>query len=327
MNIYRGVLPGAVTAKRTVVTIGSFDGLHVGHRQILSRTIDIAKEREAVPVAVTFDPHPRSFLSGDQRNISMLYSFDERMQLICGAGIDNIFVIDFNDAFRNLSPKRFVEEYVLKTWNASHVVAGYDHTFGKDRSGDHESLITLGREYGFGVEIVQPVIINDQVVSSTAIRRLIMEGDMPLANAMLGRKFSLTGRVVRGFGRGRRMGCPTANLSEFAAGKIVPRDGIYAAIVEVSGYAYPAAVSIGFNPTFGGQMHSVEAHILDFDADLYDRAVTLRFVRRLRGEIKFSGEEALSAQMKQDISDIRGILSEEGFSLEPQRKIPLENVI
>lgn len=327
MQIYKGVLPASVTANKTVVTIGSFDGLHVGHRQILSRAIEDAKVRGATPVAVTFDPHPRSFLAGDQRNISMLYSFDERMQLIFSAGIEHIFIIEFNDTFRNLTPKRFVEEYFLKNWNVAQVVAGYDHTFGKDRAGDHESLISMGREYGFGVDIVQPVIMNDQVVSSTVIRRLIMEGDMPLANAMLGRKFSLTGRVVRGFGRGRRMGCPTANLSNFPAGKIIPRDGIYAAIAEVSGFAYLAAVSIGFNPTFGGQMHSVEAHILDFDSDLYDRAMTLRFVKRLRGEIKFSGEEALSAQMKQDISDIRGILSEEGFSMEPHRKIPQENVI
>jgi riboflavin kinase / FMN adenylyltransferase len=327
MYVYKSALPAELTANKTVVTIGSFDGLHLGHRKILGRTIEIASEHGATPVAVTFNPHPRSFLAGDQRNISMLYSFDERIQLLCSAGIDHIYVIEFSDAIRQLTPKRFVEEFVLKTWNSSHVVAGYDHTFGKDRAGDRESLIAMGREYGFGVEIVHPVILNDQVVSSTVIRRLIMEGDMPTANAMLGRKFSLAGRVVRGFGRGRRMGCPTANLAEFPAGKIVPRDGIYAAIAEANGYAHPAAVSIGFNPTFGGQMHSVEAHILDFDADLYDRAITLRFVKRLRGEIKFSGEESLSQQMKQDISDIRGILSDEGYSLEPRRLMPQENVI
>lgn len=327
MHVHKGELASTIRSNGTVVTIGSFDGLHAGHRQILSRVISLATDRRATPLAVTFDPHPRSFLAGDQRNISMLYSLDDRLKLMKSAGIDNVYIVEFNDAVRNLTPRRFIEEFFLRTWNAVQIVAGYDHTFGKDREGDHESLIAFGREYGFQVEIVPPVIMNDQVVSSTAIRRLIMEGDLPLANAMLGRKFSLTGRVVRGFGRGRRMGCPTANLTEFGAGKIVPRDGIYAAIAEIAGFSYPAAVSIGFNPTFGGQMHSVEAHVLDFDADLYDRTVTLRFVKRLRGEIKFSGEEALSAQMKQDVSDIRGILSDEGYTLEPRPLAPHEHVI
>jgi riboflavin kinase/FMN adenylyltransferase len=278
-------------------------------------------------MAVTFDPHPRSVLLGSEQNISMLYSFNERVDLVCRTGIDHIYVINFDESFRKLSPREYAEKIVLGKWNAGHIVAGYNHSFGKDRSGDHESLISLGNEFGFGVEIVPPVVVQDEVVSSTAIRRHIMEGNMPLANAMLGRKFSFTGRVIRGFARGRRMGCPTANLGEIEHGKIVPRDGIYAAIAELSDYAYPAAVSIGFNPTFGGQRHSIEAHLLDFDADIYDRTLTLRMVKRLRGEIKFSGEEALATQMKQDVADIRSILSEEGYSLEPRRLTPQENVI
>ncbi|NUO18234.1 bifunctional riboflavin kinase/FAD synthetase [bacterium] len=320
-------MSSTIRSAGTVVTIGSFDGLHMGHRQILNRVMNNAQQRGAVPMAVTFDPHPRSFLAGDQRNISMLYSLEERLKLIETVGIEHVYIIEFMESIRNLTPRKFVEQFFVKNWNAVQIVAGYDHTFGKDREGDHESLLSLGKEYGFQVEIAPPVIMNDQVVSSTAIRRLIMEGDLPLANQMLGRKFSLTGRVVRGFGRGRRLGCPTANLSEFGSGKIIPRDGIYAAIAETGGYAYPAAVSIGFNPTFGGQMHSVEAHILDFDSDLYDRLVTLRFVKRLRGEIKFSGEEALSAQMKQDVQDIRSILTEDGYSMEPHKLAPLTNAI
>ncbi len=327
MQVFRSKLPASIAGRRTAVTIGSFDGLHLGHRKILEALLTTAANQDLLPMAVTFDPHPRSFLSGDQRSISMLYSFDERMKLLQSAGIEHVFVIDFNESVRQLSPRGFVEEFVLKAWNSGHVVAGYNHSFGRDRAGDRESLIAMGRELGFGVEIVPPVVVEEQIVSSTVIRRLIMEGELPLANTMLGRKFSLSGRVIRGFARGRRMGCPTANLADFASGKIVPRDGIYAAIAEVEDYAHPAAVSIGFNPTFGGQMHSVEAHLLDFDADLYDRTITLRFVKRLRGEVRFSGEQALAAQMKQDILEIRGILEGEGYSLTPRRLVPHENVI
>lgn len=327
MHVHRSGLRESVTRNRTAVTVGSFDGLHLGHRQILSKLLEIAAAHGETPLAVTFDPHPRSLLLGDDKNISMLYSFDERMDLLSRAGIEHIYVIEFDEAFRKMQPREYAERIIRGTWNAGHIIAGYNHSFGKDRAGDHESLISLGSELGFGVEIVPPVVIRDEVVSSTAIRRHVMEGDMPLANTMLGRKFSFTGRIIRGFARGRRMGCPTANLGEIVQGKIVPRDGIYAAIAEHNDFAYPAAVSIGFNPTFGGQRHSIEAHLLDFDADIYDHTLTLRMVKRLRGEIKFSGEDSLSVQMKQDIADIRAVLSEEGYSLEPRRLSPQEKVI
>lgn len=326
MQIYRGKLPTNFVSVKTAVTVGSFDGAHLGHQAILKRLMECSLIHSELPLAVTFDPHPRSFGNGDQRVISMLYSFDERMDLLSACGIENVFVIDFTDSFRQLSPRAFVEQYVLKAWNAGHVVAGFNHSFGKGGEGDRESLIALGKECGFGVEIVHPVAMHDQIISSTVIRRYILDGEIPAANEMLGKQFSLCGRVVRGFGRGRRMGCPTANLADFGASKIVPRDGIYAAISEFNGIAHPAAVSIGFNPTFGGQKHSVEAHVIDFDGDLYDRLMTVKFVKRLRGEIKFSGEESLASQMQQDISDIRQILLDEGFSLESSPLARLENV-
>ncbi len=327
MLVHKSVLPESVKSRGTAAAAGSFDGLHLGHRLILGRLIDAAAEHDVTPIAVTFDPHPRSMVGDGNQSISMLYSFDERLQLLASVGIEHVFVIDFDDAFRSLTPAEYAKQMVIGAWNAKHIVAGFNHTFGKDRTGDGSGLIALGQEFGFGVDIVQPVVIQDHVVSSSTIRRLILEGDMPLANAMLDRKFSLAGKVVRGFGRGRRMGCPTANLGDIAQGKIIPRDGIYAAIAEVGEYAYPAAVSIGFNPTFGGQRHSVEAHLLDFDADLYDKMIVLRIIKRLRGEIKFSGEESLSVQMRQDITDIRNILTEEGFTLEPRKLLPHENVI
>jgi len=317
MPVYRGSLPAELTKLRTAVTVGTFDGVHAGHAAILSELRRVADQYGCVPIVATFDPHPRSLVDGELRQISMLTSFEERIECLQSRGVEHIFVLEFSESMRQLSPRAFLEEYVLRRWNAGHIVAGYNHSFGKDRQGDRESLIGLGRELGLTVDIVQPVIIEDQPVSSTLIRKLLFEGNLPLANKMLGRLYGVTGRVIRGYGRGRRMGCPTANLNGFAAHKLIPRDGIYAARAEVNGLVYPAAVSIGFNPTFGNQVHSVEAHILGFNEDIYERQITVQFVKRLRGEQKFSGEESLSQQMQRDIEDIRGILEGEGMDLQP----------
>ncbi|MBK6909942.1 MAG: bifunctional riboflavin kinase/FAD synthetase [bacterium] len=304
--------------KRSAVTVGSLDGLHVGHQVILNRLKELAAQHGEAPIVVTFDPHPRSLVDGGIRPISLLQSSAEKHDTLRTLGVEHLLVLSFDETIRRLSAREFIEQYVLRAWQANRIVAGYNHSFGKDRSGDRESLITMGRELNFGVEILPPVSVDGQTVSSTTIRRMLMEGELPSANAMLGRPYTLSGRVVRGFGRGRRMGCPTANLEEFASGKLIPRDGIYAAFAIVDGTDYPAAVSIGFNPTFGGQRHSVEAHILDFDRDLYGAVLTLKFVKRLRGEIKFSGEAALSDQMRQDLADIRDILRAEGYGDGPR---------
>lgn len=327
MQLHRGRLPAELLKHRTVVTVGTFDGVHVGHIAILELLKQVAREDGMTPLVATFDPHPRSIVSGEPRAISLLYSFEERVQLLEANGIEHVFVIEFDESTRQLSPRGFVEEFALRRWNAGHIIAGFNHSFGKDRSGDRESLIAMGKELGLGVDIAAPVIVADQTVSSTMIRKLLLEGDIPIANRMLGRKFALTGRVIKGYGRGRRMGCPTANLNGFPSNKMVPRDGIYAAIAEIGEYAYPAALSIGFNPTFGNQRHSVEAHVIDFDGDLYDRNVTVRFIKRLRGEIKFSGEETLANQMQQDIAEIRLILQDEGFDLAPRQIGSQQDVI
>ncbi|MBK6767017.1 MAG: bifunctional riboflavin kinase/FAD synthetase [bacterium] len=326
MPVHRGTLPADLTKQRTAVAVGTFDGVHVGHAAILAALQRVADEHGIPPIVATFDPHPRSLVDGELRQISMLYSFEERVALFQEHGIEHIFVLEFTEAMRQLSPRSFLEDYVLRRWNAGYIVAGYNHSFGKDRQGDRESLIGMGRELGLSVEIAQPVLVADQPVSSTVIRKLLFDGNIPLANQMLGKLFSVTGRVIRGFGRGRRMGCPTANLNGFAAHKLIPRDGIYAAQAEVNGLSYPAAVSIGFNPTFGNQVHSLEAHILGLNEDLYDRQITVRFVKRLRGEQKFSGEESLSQQMQRDIEDIKGILESEGLDLEPTRIAEHQNI-
>jgi len=324
MHVYRDKLPDTLLrGKRSVVTVGSLDGMHIGHQAIVAHLRQVAAAYDLIPLVVSFESHPRLLVDGAARSISLLQSAEERLQSLEAAGVEHLLLLTFNEDLRKLTARQFIENYAVRHWQIQRIVAGYNHSFGKDRSGDRESLITMGRELNFAVDIIPPVTIDGQTVSSTAIRKLLMEGEMTLANAMLGRTYSLGGRVVKGFGRGRRMGCPTANLEDFAAAKLIPRDGIYAALAEIDSIEYPAAVSIGFNPTFGGQRHSVEAHILEFDRDIYGSRIELKFVRRLRGEIKFSGEEALSTQMKQDIADIRDILIAEGHSVEPRQAPPV----
>ncbi len=318
MTVYRDQLPAEIVKRKTAVTVGTFDGVHIGHGAILEALRRAATHAHAIPLVATFDTHPRSVISGDSHSVALLTSFDEKLQLLALQGIEHVVLIHFDEAIRKLTPREFVAEHIVKQWNAGYVIAGYNHSFGKDRGGDRESLLSLGQEFDFQVAIVPPAVVGGQSVSSTQIRRLLLDGDVAQANDMLGRRFELSGHVVRGYGRGKGLGCPTANLDGFAAGKLIPRDGIYAAVAETNDHAYPAAVSIGFNPTFDNRRHSVEAHLIGFNGDLYDRKLTIKFVKRLRGEIRFSSEDALSKQMQQDLESVRHILIESGVGVEPR---------
>ncbi|MCB9357267.1 MAG: bifunctional riboflavin kinase/FAD synthetase [Calditrichaeota bacterium] len=299
----------------SAVTVGTFDGVHIGHVSLL-RTLSAAAARlDAIPLVATFDRHPRSIVGNEPRQISHLSTFEERLALIEAQGVEHVFVMEFTDSVRNLTAREFVEEFVLRRWNAKALVAGYNHSFGRDRGGDRESLIGFGRSMGFEVEIVPPVLASDQPVSSTQIRRFLLDGEIRSANEMLGRHYSVGGTVVRGYGRGKGLGCPTANLDGFAENKLIPRDGIYAAFAKIDGTDYGAAVSIGYNPTFQNARHSVEAHVIGFEGDLYGRRLELEFVQRMRGEIRFTSTQALSEQMNQDVSDVQSVLRSEGRRL------------
>ncbi|MCC6475744.1 bifunctional riboflavin kinase/FAD synthetase [bacterium] len=300
------------------MTVGTFDGVHLGHRAIVETVRETARETSRYPVVITFDPHPRKIVR-DGMDVALIDSVEERLSHLSALGVEHVCVIPFTHELAKLTPAQFVTDILLREFNAKVVVIGFDHAFGKGRSGDRESLTILGKEAGFEVRVVPPVYVGETVVSSTAIRRRLSEGDVSTASQMLGRYYEVCGVIVHGHGRGRKLNCPTANLARIPSSKIMVRNGIYAGLAEIGGYSYPAAVSVGYNPTFEDRAHSVEAHLLDVDFDMYDQEMRVQFVKRLRGEVKFDGAAALALQIQDDLFRIREMLQAAGCSLAPER--------
>jgi len=310
---------------RTVVTLGTFDGVHVGHRAVLSRLVRRAHEEPAVPaVAITFDPHPAQVLSPD-RAPELITSLDQRLELMADAGVDAALVLEFTRELAQWSPHRFVEDVVVGRLQARSMVVGADTRFGHRNAGDVQTLRDLGEEHGFDVDVVAELAPQRAAGepatgrwSSSDIRSALAEGDVARAARGLGRPHRLSGVVVHGDHRGRELGFPTANLEPGAHG-LVPADGVYAGWMlrpEAAGLTdhrtdrvLPAAVSIGTNPTFDGTQRRVEAYVLDrTDLDLYGERVRLELVERLRPTLRFDSVEALVEQMGQDVERCREVL-------------------
>jgi riboflavin kinase/FMN adenylyltransferase len=302
-------VPGDLGA--SVVVIGVFDGVHVGHRAIVDRAVREARERGAKSVVVTFDPHPAQVVG---RPVPlMLTNLHRRVRLLGDAGVDGVFVLPFGREVSEWSPDAFVRRLLVDTLHAVHVIVGANFRFGHKQAGDVETLAALGREHGFTVDAValiggEQVAGNDDAVSSTWIRGRLADGDVAAAARGLGRLHAVEGPVVRGDGRGRGLGYPTANV-EVAEGIAVPADGVYAGwLVRADGTRLPAAISVGTNPTFDGTERRVEAYALDVDLDLYGEHVRVEFVDRLRGMERFDGVEPLVAQMGRDVEQARSVL-------------------
>ncbi|MDE2998553.1 MAG: bifunctional riboflavin kinase/FAD synthetase [Gemmatimonadota bacterium] len=292
-----------------VVTVGTFDGVHRGHRAVIEAVIALARARSGSAVAVTFDPHPRAVIHPDDPPV-VLTSMHEKRQRLEAAGIDVLAVIPFTRPVQMMSPEAFVSTYLVKYLDAKVVVLGYDHGFGKGRSGDPETMRTLGRRFGFDVTIVPPTMAGEGPVSSSRLRDMIRGGRIDEAREMLGGGYPVSGRVAHGDGRGRTLGYPTANIVTDDAMKLLPPDGVYAAKAFVP-EPYAAVVNLGVRPTFNGKSRLFEAHLLDFSGDLYGRRVSLELVNRLRDERRFSSTEALISQIHKDGQRARDILGEE----------------
>lgn len=293
---------------RPVVTLGNFDGVHRGHGEIMRRAVERARSRGERAIAVTFHPHPLAVLSPRQAPL-LLTSLRQRLALLALAGVEITFVQHFNPRFAALGAEEFVRVYLLERLRASHVVVGYRVGFGHGRSGNAELLFRLGKKYNFGVEVVSPVSAGGLMVSSSAIRRAVQEGDLDAAEQMLGRRYSVEGRVTTGHRRGKNLGFPTANIN--VQGLQTPPDGVYAVHATLHGQVFPAVANLGFNPTFGDCQRALEVHVLDFEGNLYGRRLEVTFVRRLRGEQRFSSGDELARQIERDIALARRILSEE----------------
>ncbi len=290
----------------TAVTIGVFDGVHRGHRHLLGRLGEVAREAGRVSIVLTFRNHPASVLRPDfqARYLTML---QDRLRLVSAAGVDQLVPITFDLGLSRLTALEFA--VLLRTrFLMKDLVVGPDFAMGRNRDGDVETLAVLGREVGFSLHVVEPLLDDaGQPIRSTHVRDALSRGDVAAAAGLLGRNYALSGTVVSGHGRGGPLGFPTANL-ELPAGMAVPGDGIYAAWAHVAGRRYMAATSIGVRPTFGAGERTVEAFILDFDGDLYGREVGLEFVGWLRPEERFDTVEALQEQVRRDVADTRTML-------------------
>lgn len=294
-------------SKGSCVTIGNFDGVHVGHRRLIERTRKKAAQRGMSSVVVTFCPHPLRVLVGPHTP-PLITDYEKKLDLLELLGVDLTLMLRFTKQFAAKEPDDFVRTVLVEGLNTRELVVGYDFSLGKGRRGNAEMLARLGEQYGFGVEQLEPVIVNDAVVSSTRIRDLIRAGDVWDVRPLLERSYVVRGKVVPGKNRGGKLlGFPTANLQ--VVDELLPKPGVYAVWVEVDGEVHPAVTNIGTNPTFGDTGMTVEVHILDFDRDIYGWEVKVAFVQRLRDECRFPGLDALIAQIRHDVALSRQILA------------------
>ncbi|MBO6792273.1 MAG: bifunctional riboflavin kinase/FAD synthetase [Balneolaceae bacterium] len=294
----------------TVLTVGTFDGVHEGHRALMETVVEKAKQRNARSVVVTFDPHPRTIIHSKSDGIKLLTTLKERAEILETLGVDVLVVIPFTRDFSLLSSEEFVKDVIHKKIGISEFIIGYDHHFGKDRSGTIETLERLGPELNFDVQVVSKKEMGDTTISSTVIRNeIIDEGNMPKVAELLGRPYMLNALVIHGDERGRKIGFPTANLQPEHQDKAIPKNGIYAVKVRVDGEWFSGMMNIGVRPTFDGVTKSLEVNIFGFDKMIYGKTVQIRFIDRIRDEQKFSSVDLLVAQLKADKEAVLRLLN------------------
>jgi riboflavin kinase / FMN adenylyltransferase len=289
-------------ARRPVITIGTFDGVHLGHQKVIARLKEIAQSHGGESVIFTFYPHPRLVTAPGEKNLRLLTTLEEKKELFARFGIDHLIVFPFTKAFSQLSYAQFVEEVLVKQLHTHCLVVGYDHRFGKNREGGFEYLQNCAKKFGFEIEKLDVLLIDNDHVSSTLIRKALDDGDVSLANQFLGYRYTLHGTVIEGQRVGRKLGFPTANIEASDPHKLIPGYGVYAVEVLLSGKKYGGMLNIGSRPTFNknADNRSIEVHIFDFSGDIYNKEITLIFAGKIREEQKFSGVEALREQLRKD---------------------------
>ena len=285
--------------KPTVITIGTFDGVHLGHQKIIKRVVETAHKNGLLATVFTFFPHPRMIVQHDQQ-LKLIHTLTEKKQFLQSLGVDLLIVQPFNEAFANLSAEAFVSELLVKHLRVQKVIIGYDHHFGKNRTANIDNMRLFGEQYGFSVEEIPVQEVDEVSVSSTKIRQALNEGRVEIAEHYLGVPYSFIGKVVHGLKLGRTIGFPTANLQVEASYKLIPKDGVYVVYSLIEGRKVYGMMSIGKNPTIQGKGASIEVYFFDFNQDLYGQDLTIYFVKYLREERKFSSVSLLKKQIQDD---------------------------
>lgn len=287
----------------TVLTLGTFDGIHLGHQEIIKELINRSVKNDFRNVVITFYPHPRTVVT-NSFDIKLLTTKDEKQKIFENLGVQNLLTINFTKEFASLSPEEFINQYLIDSVGVSEIILGHDHHFGKGRGGNAQLLMQISKERGFSVKIIEPFYVDNEIVSSTKIRNALLTGDVKKANKMLGRNYSFTGTVVSGDKRGRELGYPTANINLSSPDKLLPAIGVYAVYVFVGGEKHKGLLSIGNRPTFYNDGEVVtEVYLYEFNREIYGETLTVELLERLRGEEKFNSADDLVEQMNKDKND------------------------
>ncbi|UYW01175.1 bifunctional riboflavin kinase/FAD synthetase [Flavobacterium agricola] len=298
MNIFSSI-QAFHSAKKTIVTLGTFDGVHLGHQSILKQLVAEAKAQNCESLVLTFFPHPRMVLKQDD-SIKLINAIEEKTELLANLGIDNLVIHAFDTVFSQLSGEEFAKQVLVDIFKVQKIIVGYDHRFGKGGACNFDDLVAFGKKYNFEVEQISAQQINTVAVSSTKVREALTSGAIEKANSFLGYPYFLSGKVVMGKQLGRTIGFPTANIKPEVNYKLIPQNGVYLVQVQVLQNQYYGMLNIGNNPTVNGAEQTIEVHLLNFDANIYNQNIKVSFLKRLRDVVKFESIDALKNQLEAD---------------------------
>lgn len=307
MRVFRDLsqLPGF---KQSVITIGTFDGVHLGHQRLIERIKSLSKLTGGENIIITFHPHPRVVIHPEDKTLRLLNTVEEKIGLLEKYGVDNVVLVPFSRDFSEQTAESYISSFLVRSFQPRYIVIGYNHRFGKDRAGDYLLLEKMKQKFGYEMEEINKEALDDIDISSTRIREALLLGDVKLANELLGHSYTLSGTVVKGLQNGRKLGFPTANIQIHDELKLIPKTGIYAVRVIHGGIQYTGMLSIGYNPTFEGEKQTIEVNILDFNNDIYGEHLTIELVAFIRDEKKFESIELLVEAIRKDELKTRSIL-------------------
>lgn len=306
MKVVRGLEDIPQEFRDAYVTIGNFDGVHLGHIPILKKIIEEAHGENRKALVITFDPHPKKVLHPDIKPFYLITTLEEKIQLLEEVGIDGVVLLPFSIEFSKISAEAFVNQILWYTLHIRKIFVGHDYSFGKNKVGNVTFLANKGKKFGFGVEVFSAVKFGDETISSTRLRYAILNGNVKMAMRLLGRPYIVSGTVIPGKHRGTALGIPTANIKPEK--ELIPTEGVYAVIVQLEDNRYKGVLNIGFNPTFSDNERSIEVYILDFGENIYGKSVKVFFIDRIRDEVKFDTPEQLVGQIKKDVEQALAML-------------------